>query len=78
MPNPKKPLGDITGAVKRTIRQPKPEEERVLFKVPVLVPTSSWELANNNLAEREEYRSLVARAGLLSAVQPASQRLSGQ
>jgi hypothetical protein len=56
MPNPKKPLGDITGAIKRTIRQPKPEEERVLFKVPVLIPTNLWELANNNLAERRRGR----------------------
>ncbi|MFC2042300.1 recombinase family protein [Chloroflexota bacterium] len=52
VPNPKKPLGDITGAVKRTIRQEKPERERVAFEVPVLVTTELWELANNNLAER--------------------------
>jgi uncharacterized protein YbaR (Trm112 family) len=52
MPNPNKPLGDITGAVKRTIRRPKAEEERVSFKIPVLIPTDLWELANNNLAGR--------------------------
>ena len=52
VPNPRKPLGDITGAVKRTIRQEKPEGERVAFKVPVLVTRELWELANNNLAER--------------------------
>ncbi len=52
VPNPKKPLGDITGAVKRTIRQQKPEGERVAFEVPVLVTKDLWELANNNLAER--------------------------
>ncbi len=52
VPNPRKPLGDITGAVKRTIRQEKPEGERVAFEVPVLVTRELWELANNNLAER--------------------------
>jgi len=52
MPNPKKPIGDITGAVKRTVRQLKAEEERVSFEVPALVTTQLWELANNNLAER--------------------------
>jgi hypothetical protein len=52
VPNPSKPLGDITGAVKRTIRQEKPEEERVDFDVPVLVIKGLWELANNNLAKR--------------------------
>ena len=52
VPNPRKPLGDITGAVKKTIRQPKAEEERVSFEVPMLVPAYLWELANNNLAER--------------------------
>ncbi|MFC1894022.1 hypothetical protein ACFLYR_08430 [Chloroflexota bacterium] len=62
-------MGDITGAVKRTLRQPKPEEEMVLFQVPVLVPTNLWELANNNLSERGRgrgkngNRSPVARAG---------------
>ena len=52
VPNPKKPLGDITAAVKRTIRQEKPEGERVAFEVPVLVTRELWELANNNLSER--------------------------
>ncbi|MFC2041864.1 recombinase family protein [Chloroflexota bacterium] len=52
VPNPKKPLGDITGAVKRTIRQEKPEGERVAFEVPVLVTRELWELANNNLVKR--------------------------
>ena len=52
VPNPKKPLGDITGAVKRTIRQEKPEGERVAFEVPVLVAAALWELANSTLNER--------------------------
>lgn len=52
VPNPKKPLGDITGAVKRTIRQEKSEGERVSFEVPVLVSADLWELANKSLAER--------------------------
>ncbi len=52
VPNPRKPLGEITGEIKRTIRQEKPEGERVAFGVPVLVTEGLWELANNNLAER--------------------------
>ena len=36
VPNPKKPLGDVTAAIKRTIRQLKPESEWVQFEVPLL------------------------------------------
>ena len=52
VPNPKRPLGDITGAVKRTIRQQKPVDEVVSFKIPLLITKDLWEMANNNLAER--------------------------
>ncbi|UCH43112.1 MAG: recombinase family protein [Dehalococcoidales bacterium] len=61
MPNPNRPLGDITGATKRTLRQMKPEEERVSFKVPALVTTALWELANNNLAARGRGRGKKGR-----------------
>ncbi len=37
VPNPKRPLGDITGAVRRTLIRPKPAGESVEFSVPPLV-----------------------------------------
>ena len=52
VPNPKKPIGDVTAAIKRTIRQLKPESEWVQFKVPLLVSENLWKLANQNLMER--------------------------
>ncbi|MBI4284074.1 MAG: recombinase family protein [Chloroflexi bacterium] len=52
VPNPSKPLGDITAQVKRTLRRPKPEVEWVRFKVPVLVTEELWQKANANIAER--------------------------
>lgn len=36
VPNPDRPLGDITAEVRRTLVRPKPEEEWVQFKVPAL------------------------------------------
>jgi len=53
VPNPKRPLGDITGEIKRTIRKPKPEDEHVRFSVPPLVPEALWERANHNLDQRK-------------------------
>jgi len=52
MPNPNKPLGDITGEVRRTIRRYKPSDEWVSFQVPVLVSEQLWNRANENLTER--------------------------
>jgi DNA invertase Pin-like site-specific DNA recombinase len=52
VPNPKKPLGDVTGAVKRTILRPKPDGEAVEFKVPALVSEELWQKANQVLQER--------------------------
>jgi len=37
VPNPKRPLGDITGAVRRTLIRPKPGGEAVEFNIPPLV-----------------------------------------
>ncbi len=37
VPNPKRPLGDITGAVRRTLRRPKPDGEAVEYHIPPLV-----------------------------------------
>jgi len=52
VPNPSKPIGDITYAIRRTIRQLKPDNEWVHFDVPPIVTESLWNLANQNLMER--------------------------
>ncbi|MFC1956840.1 recombinase family protein [Chloroflexota bacterium] len=56
VPNPERPLGDITGEIKRTIRKPKPKEEHVSFQVPSLVSDELWERANQNLDVRKGTR----------------------
>lgn len=56
VPNPKRPLKDITGEIKRTIRESKPEEEHIKFNVPILVTNAIWEKANKNLDERKGNR----------------------
>jgi site-specific DNA recombinase len=52
VPNPERPLGDITGEIRRTIRQRKPESEWVSFEIPCLVSEELWQQANRNLQER--------------------------
>ncbi len=52
IPNPEKPLGDLTLGVKRTLVRPKPENEKVVFDVPVLITEEQWLKANDNLRER--------------------------
>ena len=52
VPNPKRPLGDLTGEVKRTIRRPKPESVQVSFEVPALITEDLWQRANQTLTER--------------------------
>jgi len=52
VPNPQKPIGDVTYAIKRTIRKMKPESEWAHFEVPPLISEKLWDLANRNLAER--------------------------
>jgi hypothetical protein len=52
VPNPDKPLGDLTLGVKRTLLRPKPDNEKVVFKVPVLTTKERWLRANSNLRER--------------------------
>lgn len=54
--NPDRPLGDITGEIKRTVRKPKPEEDHVKFEVPRLVSDELWERANQNLDARSGTR----------------------
>ncbi len=52
VPNPKRPLGDITGAVRRTLIRPKPNSEAVEFSVPSLVSEELWVKANQATRER--------------------------
>ncbi|MEE9203080.1 MAG: recombinase family protein [Dehalococcoidia bacterium] len=52
VPNPHRPLGDITAEIKRTVVRPKPEQEWVGFKVPALVSPELWQKAHDTLKER--------------------------
>jgi hypothetical protein len=52
VPNPNKPLGDLTMQIKRTLTRPKPESDRVAFEVPALTTHELWESANKALRER--------------------------
>jgi hypothetical protein len=52
VPNPKKPIGDVTYAIRRAVRQLKPENEWAQFEIPPLISEKQWELANQNLNER--------------------------
>jgi hypothetical protein len=54
VPNPERPLGDITAEIKRTLRRPKPQEEHVPFNVPTLVDEWLWQKANSLLNERNK------------------------
>ena len=52
VPNPNRPLGDLTLGIKRTLIRPKPISDMVTFTVPALITESQWEMANTNLRER--------------------------
>ncbi|MDP2931706.1 MAG: recombinase family protein [Chloroflexota bacterium] len=52
VPNPRRPLGDITGAVRRTLIRPKPAGEAVEFSIPPLVTEELWLRANKTVRER--------------------------
>jgi hypothetical protein len=52
VPNPNRPLGDLTLGIKRTLLSPKPKEERVKYVVPSLTTTELWKKANQNITER--------------------------
>jgi len=52
VPNPEKPLGDLTLGIKRTLLRPKPDSEKVTFEVPTLITEEQWLRANNNLRQR--------------------------
>ncbi len=52
VPNPNKPLGDLTMQIRRTLTRPKPESDRVQFEVPALTTYELWQRANSTLRER--------------------------
>jgi len=52
VPNPARPLGDITAEVKRTLLRPKPVEEWVTYRTPALVSEELWQKANDTIAAR--------------------------
>jgi DNA invertase Pin-like site-specific DNA recombinase len=52
VPNPDRPLGDITAEIKRTLLRPKPREEWVMFTVPELVSEELWQKADASITER--------------------------
>jgi site-specific DNA recombinase len=56
VPNPNKPLGDITAEVKRTLLKPKPQQEWVTFRIPPLVSEDLCRKAKENVASRGEGR----------------------
>jgi hypothetical protein len=52
VPNPNRPLGDITAEVKRTLLRPKPQQEWVSFQIPSLVNEDLCRKARENLIGR--------------------------
>jgi hypothetical protein len=52
VPNPNRPLGDITAEVKRTLLKPKPQQEWVNYQIPPLVSEDLCRKARENLQER--------------------------
>jgi hypothetical protein len=52
VPNPSRPLGDLTLGIRRTLVRPKPDGEKVTFMVPALIAEEQWLKANDNLRER--------------------------
>lgn len=56
VPNPNRPIGDITGELKCTIRKAKPEEEHIKFEIPRLISDELWNRANQNLDTRKGTR----------------------
>ena len=52
VPNPDKPLVDLTLGVKRTLLRPKPDTEKMIFQVPALTTKERWLRANESLRER--------------------------
>jgi len=61
VPNPERPLGDLTLGIKKTRIRPKPEQEKVAYEVPSLVSEDLWLRASNNLRERGRGRGKQGR-----------------
>ena len=61
VPDPDRPLGDITAEIKRTREREKPETEWVRLEVPALVSTELWESANAALRQRGRGRGREGR-----------------
>jgi len=61
VPNPDRPLGDLTLGIKRTLVRPKPDSEKVTFEVQALITEEQWLRANNNLRERGRGRGKQGR-----------------
>jgi hypothetical protein len=62
VPNPDKPMVDITAEVKRTLLRPKPKDEWVEFKVPALVSEELWQKANSTIVKRGRGRGKQGKA----------------
>jgi hypothetical protein len=60
--NPARPLGDVTGQVKRTILRVKPKEEWVFYNVPQIVSEELWQKTNNALTQRGRGRGKEGKA----------------
>lgn len=56
VPNPDRPLGDITAEVKRTLLRPKPQQEWVNFQIPPLVSEGLCQKARGKIIERGKGR----------------------
>ncbi len=61
VPNPDRPLGDLTLGIKRTLVRPKPDSEKVTFVVPAPITEEQWVRANKNLRERGRGRGKQGR-----------------
>ena len=52
VPNPARPMGEITAQVKRTLLEPKPEEDWVHYNVPSFITAEAWERANTAITNK--------------------------
>jgi len=62
VPNPARPLGDVTGKVRRTILRPKPKEEWIEFSVPQIITQDLWQSAMDTVAKRGRGRGKQGKA----------------
>jgi DNA invertase Pin-like site-specific DNA recombinase len=62
VPNPDRPLGDLTMGIKRTLIRPKPESEIAPFEVPLLTTEHLWMMTNRNIKDRGRGRGKQGRS----------------